>query len=116
MLKAVATFVRRMHGAGFTSPDLFAKHLFISGVGTEVPRVAIIDMARMNFSGAPRLRARDLAALHASIPMRLLPVRDRLQFLREYAGLVDREMVSRIRRRMRVLLKRKKFQNFTGSE
>ena len=57
-------------------------------------------------------RARDLAALNASAPVRFVSAKERLIFLRVYAGKRDKRLAQLIRRRMTHLLKRSKFARF----
>lgn len=71
--------VAGLHAAGFTTPDLSAKHVFVDPVG-------LIDWQSARRSrrvgGADRLRS--LALLHASLADHLGGPRDRLRFLRAY--------------------------------
>ena len=109
VLDALARFVRKLHDAGFASPDLFTRHLFLTR-GAE-PQFCLIDMARLDRRPniSPALRARDLAALHVTTPLRHLPGSARRRFLRRYGGL---DLHARILARAMHLLTRKKFQDF----
>ncbi len=109
VLDALACFVRKLHDAGFASPDLFTRHLFLTR-GAE-PQFCLIDMARLDRRPniSPALRARDLAALHISTPLRHLPGSARRRFLRRYGGL---DLHPRILARATYLLKRRKFKDF----
>jgi len=86
LISSLAVFVRRMHNAGLTHADLFAKHLFVeeSRVGTW--SVAVIDLQRAErrSSLSRRRRGRDLAALLVSLPPDVTTPRERLTFLLEY--------------------------------
>jgi tRNA A-37 threonylcarbamoyl transferase component Bud32 len=106
VFRALARFVRRLHDAGFASPDLFARHLFLSR--QPEPAFCLIDMARLDHSRStsPRRRARDLAALNSSIPLALVPMRERLRFLSEYGDAAT--LQPRVTRRMEYLLKNRK--------
>ena len=110
---ALAALVRRMHDAGFAAPDLFMRHIFLNFRPAE-PEFSLIDMARLDHREvvSARLRARDLASLHASAPLRFVSVKERLLFLKAYSGFVDRRLVQGIARRMKRLLKRRKFRHF----
>ena len=110
---ALALEVRRFHEAGFATPDLFTRHLFVEA-GTAPPRFCWIDMARLDCQQpvSLRLRARDLAALNITAPLRHVSTRERLRFLRSYAGSRDRTLFRAIERRARYLLRRKKFHDF----
>lgn len=110
---ALAREIRRMHDAGLASPDLFTRHLFVES-GGERPQFCFIDMARLDQRRhlPERLRARDLAALNASAPLRFVTLRERARFLQAYAGHVDRRLWTRIDRRVQHLLQRRKFREF----
>jgi heptose I phosphotransferase len=110
---ALARHIRRMHDAGLATPDLFTRHLFVDD-RAEAPQFCLIDMARLD-RGQPlpaRLRVRDLAALNITAPLRLVSARERVRFLRVYAGRTDKSLAGRIRRRMEHLLQRRKFRWF----
>ena len=110
---ALAVEIRKMHDAGLASPDLFTRHLFVDETTTP-PRFCFIDMARLD-RGRPlseRLRARDLAALNITAPLRFVSVKERIRFLRLYSRSSDKPLASRIRRRVEYLLKRRKYRSF----
>ncbi|MFO0797194.1 MAG: lipopolysaccharide kinase InaA family protein [Gemmataceae bacterium] len=72
--------VAGLHDAGFDTPDLTAKHVF---VGDEVTLIDWQSARRLgHVPTVARLRA--LAALHASLADHLATPRERLQFLRAY--------------------------------
>lgn len=110
---ALALEVRKLHGAGLATPDLFARHLFIDESAAP-PRFCLIDMARLNrrSSLTTRIRARDLAALNVTAPLRHVTVRERLRFLRLYSGSSNKTLAHRIARRAEHLLQRRKFRRF----
>jgi hypothetical protein len=110
---ALARFVRKMHDAGLASPDLFTRHIFLT-LGAE-PQFCLIDMARLDQRKklTPALRARDLAALHVTAPLRFLTTPERLRFLETYGA---PELKPRIEARARHLLERKKFRDFSLPE
>jgi heptose I phosphotransferase len=72
----------RFHAAGFAHGDLYAKHVLV-GPGGEV---TLVDWQRAARRGrlSQGERARDLAALHATLPDRLAGRRERLALLRAY--------------------------------
>ena len=110
---ALARDIRKMHDAGLAAPDLFTRHLFVDD-RAEPPQFCLIDMARLD-RGQPlpaRLRARDLAALNITSPLRFVSARERVRFLRQYAGRTDKPLARRIRRRVEYLLQRRKFRWF----
>jgi hypothetical protein len=78
------------------------------------PRFCLIDMARLDRRKklSARLRARDLAALNVTAPLRSVSTRERIRFLREYAGDTDGSFVALIHSRVEHLLKRRRFQGF----
>jgi hypothetical protein len=110
---ALARHIRRMHDAGLATPDLFTRHLFVDD-RAEPPQFCLIDMARLD-RGQPlpaRLRARDLAALNITAPLCFVSVRERVRFLKVYAGQTDKPLARQIRRRVEHLLQRRKFRWF----
>jgi len=111
---ALADDIRKMHDAGLASPDLFTRHIFIER-GTP-PKFWLIDMARLDRRRrlSLKLRARDLAALHVTAPLRHASTRERLRFLRRYGG--DRLLREAVRRRAAHLLKRTKFADFSSEK
>jgi len=113
---ALARLVRKMHDAGLATPDLFTRHIFVDP-RPEPPQFCLIDMARLNRGAtiSRRLRARDLAALNITAPLRFVTARERVRFLHLYAGERDRDLFRRIRRRMNQLLPRGRFKDFLHS-
>ena len=111
---ALAAWVRRFHDAGFASPDLFTRHIFLERA--EAPRFCVIDMARLDHRQTlpANLRARDLAALNVTSPLRFVSTRERLRFLATYGG--DWQLRRSIVKRTEYLLGRKKFRDFARRE
>jgi tRNA A-37 threonylcarbamoyl transferase component Bud32 len=107
---SLAREVRKMHDAGLASPDLFTRHVFLER-GPD-PKFCLIDMARLDRrkSLATKLRARDLAALNITAPIRFVSTKERLRFLRNYGG--NRTLRRLIVERTSYLLKRRKFAEF----
>jgi len=116
VIRALAAEVRRLHDAGLAAPDLFCRHLFVE-LTSQGPRFHWIDMSRLNRCRrvSLRRRARDLAALNVTAPLRFVSARERLFFLQIYAGSVHRPLFRRIRSRVRHLLTRRKFNDFITS-
>lgn len=110
---ALARLVRQMHDAGLATPDLFTRHLFVQ-VHSEPPRFCLIDMARVDRRAtiSRHLRARDLAALNVTAPLRRVTARERIRFLQVYAGGKDRALFRSIRRRVNQLARRNRFKDF----
>ncbi len=110
VLDALAIQVRRMHEAGFASPDLFTRHFFLD-LGDGEPRFCLIDMGRLNRRRniSRRLRARDLAALNITAPPAYVAARERVRFLRIYGASRDKGLIRLIRARMKRLLIRRKY-------
>jgi tRNA A-37 threonylcarbamoyl transferase component Bud32 len=109
----LAKTVQQMHDAGLASPDLFTRHIFIER-GNE-PKFCLIDMARMDRRKklSAKLRARDLAALNVTMPLRFVTTDERKHFFDTYgsdAG-IDRLM----NERMKHLLTRRKFADYSAS-
>jgi heptose I phosphotransferase len=113
VIGSLAKEIARLHNSGLASPDLFCRHLFVD-ISSAEPVFYWIDMSRLDQRStiSPKLRARDLAALNLTAPLRLVSLRERLRFLKLYAGTVDRPLIRRIQKRMKHLLKRRKFQDF----
>ncbi len=110
---ALARELRKLHDAGLATPDLFTRHLFVDAAA-EPPGFCFIDLARVDRSQPlpDRLRARDLAALNVTAPLRFVSRRERVRFLRVYAGRVDKRLAHRIAGRAQHLLQRRKFREF----
>jgi tRNA A-37 threonylcarbamoyl transferase component Bud32 len=98
--------VAELHAAGFTTPDLTAKHVFVSPTSLAV---ALIDWqsARVVIQPTTRDRVGALAALHAALAEPLADGRERLRFLWAYRRVTRRngvtvprfsELVRRVRR------------------
>jgi len=115
VIGALAIEVRRLHDAGLSFPDLFTRHIFVDS-SPNPPRFCFIDVARLDRRAriSDRRRSRDLAALNATASTRSVTPKERLLFLRTYAGAVDRGWVRRIRRRMSHLLRRRKYRKAFG--
>lgn len=110
---ALARVIRQIHDAGLATPDLFTRHVFVDTTGGE-PRFCLIDMARLDRASqlSARQRARDLAALNVTAPLACVSVRERVRFLKAYAGRLDKGLARLIARRVAHLLRRKKFRDF----
>lgn len=117
VIRALAAEVRKMHDAGLASPDLFTRHFFLD-LSDGQPRFCLIDMARLDHRTPGRLpdalRARDMAALNATAPLRFVSRTERAQFLKAYAGAKEhrRRLVPLVRRRVGHLLKKRKYADF----
>ncbi len=109
----LAAMLARMHGAGLATPDLFTRHIFVD-LRPSKPALCLIDMARLDRQPmlSTALRARDLAALNITAPLRFVSARERVRFLRRYAGRLDKALARRVANRVAHLLKRRKFQDF----
>ena len=109
---AFAHAIRKMHDAGLASPDLFARHIFVQR--SSHPEFCLIDMARLDRrENLPTsLRARDLAALNITAPLRFVSTRERLRFLAAYGG--DRRLRRLVVARTKHLLTRRKFADFAA--
>lgn len=110
---ALAITIRKLHDAGLASPDLFTRHIFVDESATP-PAFCFIDMARMDHQRdmPEELRARDLAALNITAPLRFVSRKERVRFLETYCGDSGRSLFGRIRQRVEHLLQRKKFRSF----
>ena len=88
VLERAARTVRALHAAGFSFPDLLARHL---RVGSD-REVRLIDLARLRGPGRtrPLLRAVDLGALFGTLPRLAVPERARLRLFRAAASDLSR--------------------------
>lgn len=111
--KALGANIRRMHDAGLATPDLFARHIFIER--EREPKFCLIDMARLDRLKrlSPQLRARDLAALNVTAPLRFVSDAERRIFFNAYGG--DAALERLINKRMKHLLTRRKFADFAAA-
>jgi tRNA A-37 threonylcarbamoyl transferase component Bud32 len=109
---ALALDIRKMHNAGLASPDLFTRHVFLQR-GAE-PKFCLIDMARLDRRKklSVKLRARDLAALNITAPLRFVSKEERQRFLDAYGR--DVELGGLIQERMKHLLQRRKFADYSA--
>ncbi|MBX3415496.1 MAG: phosphotransferase [Pirellulales bacterium] len=119
---ALAREVARLHATGYNQPDLFANHVHVATTGASW-QVAFLDFQRSTYHANPSLarRARDLAALWATLPRRLASERDEERFLDSYlsaAQLEDRaaELLAATRRRVERLLRRRKIWEIRESD
>jgi len=100
---ALGRTVRRIHAAGFTYPDLYAKHVYLVDAETANPRVVLIDVQRLRMR-LPFRVVRDLAALYVSAGAHPLRRTDTVRFLRAYlghrvSGARGRRLIRAVRRR-----------------
>jgi tRNA A-37 threonylcarbamoyl transferase component Bud32 len=101
----VGKAISDLHAAGFTHPDLYAKHVFVQG---DSQAIAFIDLQRTcrRRRVSWRRRSRDLAALHASLGDDLVSPRERSRCLVAYVRqtlAADRHGPVRPRERRRLL-------------
>ena len=75
LAEKLGMLVGRIHEAGFSYPDLYAKHVFVDFSGDET-LLRFIDLQRVRRYPrlSSKLRAIDLAALNASVPPALLEI------------------------------------------
>ena len=108
----LARQIRKMHDAGLASPDLFTRHIFVERGSS--PKFCLIDMARMDRRKKlpDTLRARDLAALHVTAPLRFVSKAERQRFLEVYGALP--KLRNLITQRAEHLLTRRKFADFSA--
>ncbi len=124
LIRAVGSYIRKLHGAGMVHQDLYLCHLFVR---PEDPAssLSIIDLQRIRHLKRVRGRARlkDLAALNYSAEQVGVSRTDRLRFILEYFQtsrlskgqrlllLLIRFKVVLIRRHDRKLLEKEALQN-----
>jgi len=97
--RAVGEAVRRLHDAGLSFPDLYAKHVYIEAPDGPAPRIVLIDPQRLRRRTAGRAAA-DLAALLATATGPAVTRTDRLRMLRSYLG---SPRAARARRLIRII-------------
>jgi tRNA A-37 threonylcarbamoyl transferase component Bud32 len=118
VFEALVRAIRCLHDAGLATPDLFARHIFLAWSEGQ-PKFCFIDVARLDQRQplTDRLRARDLAALNLTAPLRFVSLRDRLRFLRVYRGEKHRQLRTLITQRVHRLLRtRRKFSDYMVTE
>jgi len=65
LLKAVASYTRRLHDIKVQHRAFYPKHLFIKQIPNALPKVAVIDLEKARINLIPAFRSlMDLAALH----------------------------------------------------
>lgn len=91
-LSRLGETLARMHDAGFTHPDLYAKHILINPTDGAIH---ILDWQRSHRQRrlSWRLRATDLAALNATIAPSLVSAAERLACLRAYLAATSMSLV-----------------------
>jgi hypothetical protein len=114
VFKNLALTIRQMHDAGLATPDLFARHIFIER-GRE-PKFCLIDMARLDRKKrlSSKLRARDLAALNITMPLRFVSDAERKALFLSYG--IDAVTERLMNERMKHLLTRRKFADYSVRE
>jgi len=83
--EAIGKAVRRLHDAGFSFPDLYAKHIYLEGLESGLIRVVLIDVSRLRRL-TERRRWEDLAALYVTTDTVCVTARDRLRVFKAYFG------------------------------
>jgi tRNA A-37 threonylcarbamoyl transferase component Bud32 len=99
LLERVAALLRELHGLGVNHRDFYAGHIHLD----EEDRVYLVDLGRAEARArVPRRRVvKDLAALHFSIPRRVVRSSLRMRFLRAYLGTgVSRRRLYKLARRI----------------
>ena len=82
---AIGHAVRRLHDAGFSFPDLYAKHIYLEGLDGGQVRIVLIDVSRLR-RATERRRWEDLAALYVTTNTLCVTARDRLRVFKTYFG------------------------------
>ena len=111
---SLAQELQRLHQRGLSLPDLFARHIFFDPEAESIG-FCFIDVARLirRRNLAIPQQARALAALNVTTPLRFVSAKERVRFLRLYAGRKElRPLVDRIASRTARLLERKKYRDF----
>lgn len=118
LVRELAAFFRKLHGARFSLPDSYLWHLFlIEPIGANQPyQFAIIDLHRMQLNAAAsRHAARNLGALLFSLPDEWFDARLRELFIDTYlesdngdTAIADRRMfLDTLEKRQQTLIARR---------
>ncbi len=119
---ALGAEIGRLHGSGLGHPDLLAWHVLVPDELDAEIRFRHLDLLRATQApSSRRRRARDLAALVASVPMLKIDRRLRWVFLRAYERVVGgaserRALLRHIRVRLEQIEDRPKFQRSRWGE
>jgi tRNA A-37 threonylcarbamoyl transferase component Bud32 len=83
VIKSLGHTVAQLHGAGFTHPDLFAKHVFVH---RRTLQVSFVDFQRTMIKRhiSWNRRCRELARLDGTLHPGAVPIKERLAFLHAY--------------------------------
>jgi tRNA A-37 threonylcarbamoyl transferase component Bud32 len=104
LARSLGAALAHLHTAGFSHPDLYSKHVLIAA---DPEGVQFLDWqrSRRRIVLDARRRARDLAALHATLADDLAPARERLVCLGAYcAGFAATDFAKPSRRSFRRLV------------
>jgi heptose I phosphotransferase len=88
LARSLGRALAHMHAAGFSHPDLYSKHVLVTAGGASVQFLDWQRGRRLLRLGRRR-RARDLAALHATLADELAAPRERLACWRAYCAAFD---------------------------
>ncbi len=83
--RAVALLARRLHQAGWSFPDFYAKHVLLTGLGIGRPKAVLIDVYRLRRASRGRMTD-DLARLYVSTPARAVSPTDCARLVAFYLG------------------------------
>jgi tRNA A-37 threonylcarbamoyl transferase component Bud32 len=116
LFRYIGQAVAKLHSAGFTHPDLYAKHVFLHLRDSSVSFIDFQRTRRCTLNW--RARARDLGALDASLSTALVSSSERMLCLQAYlerstphpSRQLLRQLAQLIAQRRRHLLKRRKIQ------
>jgi len=85
VIRTVAFLARRLHEAGLSFPDFYAKHVYLPGVAVGQPRAVLIDVQRLRWATGGR-KAGDLARLYVSASDHGVSRKDCARLVRAYLG------------------------------
>lgn len=109
---ALAAMLRRVHDHGFALPTLLARHVFVEFDPQDAaspPRLTLIDIDRLHWRPIlpRRRRAKDLAHLQLSVPVRVATRTERIRFLYAYGRKMAKRLLPMIQGRAAYLLRRR---------
>jgi hypothetical protein len=84
--RAVALLARRLHQAGWSFPDFYAKHVFLTGLDIGRPKAILIDVHRLRRASQRRMMTDDLARLYVSAPAGTVSPTDCARLVTFYLG------------------------------
>ncbi|MDA3972319.1 MAG: hypothetical protein PF442_13315 [Desulfobulbaceae bacterium] len=98
VLRAIGRYARQMHGAGCNQKDFNATHILLGDVDSDLPRVALFDLQRVDRNPLQRLRwpVKALAELLFTLPEDQFDREDHVFLLQAYLGRSEWSFLDRL--------------------